>query len=433
MRRLVIGALVIAAALAAAVSGCGTSQTAAAVAEPPVARAPRPVLPVEQLEAAEAGTRDFAVRLYQKLASKTGNLCVSPYSISSALAMTYAGARGTTEQEMARTLGFTVPQEQVHATFHTLSHNLTSEAAESNQRKADSILLRQANALWGDTRDTFLPAYLDVLGQNYGAGLRQVDFGQAEAARKTINDWVQDQTQGKITDLITRGVLTPQTSLVLTNALYFKARWAEEFREANTSPAAFTLLDGTKVNVPTMHGTLQRAHYGVVDGVEAITLPYRGERFVMTIVMPPAGKFREFEAGLTAQRLDLPDLFHDAMVPLPPPTIQLSLPKFTFTSAFSLKDTLSAMGMPNAFGPGADFSGMDGKRDLFISAVLHKAFIGVNEQGTEAAAATAVVMQKSAAPRPPLRVNVDRPFVFLIRDGMTGTVLFLGRVLDPRG
>jgi serpin B len=376
-----------------------------------------------------AGNSTFALDLYQKLRQEgDGNLFYSPYSISAALAMTYAGARGETEQEMADTLHFTLPQERLHPAFNTLDITLTGQ---SDKESEDAFQLSIANALWGQEGYEFLPAFLDTLAEHYGAGLRTLDFVQeTEKARQTINDWVAEQTEGKIEDLIPPGILNPLVRLVLTNAIYFNGKWVLPFDPNDTRDDAFHLPDGSTVQVPTMSQT-GSFRYAEGDGYQAVELPYRESNLSMVLLLPEEGRFDEVEVTLSA------DLVAGVMEDLTTEQVRLSLPKFEFDSEFNLSDVLVEMGMPSAFGlgaEGADFSGMTGDRALAIGAVIHKAFVAVDEEGTEAAAATAVVILEMAAPaEEAVEMKLDRPFLFLIRDGETGTVLFVGRVMEPRG
>ena len=377
-----------------------------------------------------AGNSAFAFDLYQVLRQGgEGNLFYSPYSISAALAMTYAGARGETEREMAETLHYTLPQERLHPAFNALDRVLISQDEGAGE---DAFQLSIANAIWGQEGYEFLPAFLDTLAENYGAGMRTVDFvGETEKARQTINDWVEEQTEGKIKDLIPPGNLNSLVRLVLTNAIYFNGKWALPFEANDTRDKAFHLLDGSTVQVPMMSQT-ETFGYAEGEGYQAAALPYRGSNLSMVLLLPEEGRFEEVEAALSA------DLVAGMVEDLALERVQLSVPKFKFESEFGLADVLIEMGMPSAFGGGssggADFSGMTGDRSLVISAVIHKAFVAVDEEGTEAAAATAVVMLESMAPmEEAVEMKLDRPFLFLIRDGETGTVLFVGLVMDPRG
>jgi serpin B len=375
------------------------------------------------------GNSAFAFELYQKLVEQLegqeANLFYSPYSISLALAMTYAGASGETAQQMADTLQFLLEQASLHPAFNWLDAELASRGEGAQGKDGEGFRLNIVNAIWGQKDYEFLPAFLDVLAENYGAGLRILDFiTETEKSRLTINDWVSDQTEGRIKDLIPPGAIDALTRLVLTNAIYFNAAWEHPFDEKMTADGPFNLLDGEQVIVPMMKQT-ESFGYTEGEGYQAVELPYDGGELSMVILLPEAGKFEAFEEGLQSQQVDaiISDLRHIE--------VTLTMPKFEFDSEFSLKDTLAEMGMPIAFSSSADFSGMTGKRELSISDVMHKAFVAVDEAGTEAAAATAVIVGLTAVPEPLVDVTVDRPFIFLIRDIETGAVLFVGRVLNP--
>jgi serpin B len=371
------------------------------------------------------GNSAFAFELYQTLKGKDGNLFYSPYSISLALAMTYAGARGETAEQMAETLRFLLDQDNLHPAFNSVDAELASRGEGAQGKDGEGFRLNIVNAIWGQKDYEFLPAFLDVLAENYGAGLRMLDFiSEAEKSRVTINDWVSDQTEGRIKDLIPRGAIDALTRLVLTNAIYFNAAWEFPFNENVTANSPFYPLDGEQVTVPMMR---QTESFGYADGkgYQAVELPYDGGELSMVILLPEADQFQAFEAGLQAQRVS------DIISGLRPTQVALTMPKFEFDSQFELGDTLAAMGMPIAFSGEADFSGMTGGPDLYISQVIHKAFVSVDEAGTEAAAATAVIMRATAMPSQPVEVTLDRPFIFLIRDIDTGAILFVGRVLNP--
>jgi len=363
-----------------------------------------------------AGNNAFAFDLYRALKTNEDNLFFSPYSISLALAMTYAGARDNTAIEMAETLHFTLQQDRLHPALNALGEKLLGHD--------ENISLTIANALWGQAGYPFLPDFLAVLDTGYDAGLRRADFiGAPEGARRDINDWVSDATEGKIEDLMGPGTITPDTRLVLANAIYFKGTWKAQFDAKKTEFAPFYRLDGSQVKVPMMR---MKGHFPYTEGMnyQAIELPYTGDTLSMAILLPRAGMFEDFEANLSVERLDA------ILAQLCSEKVQLAMPRFELTSEFSLGETLANLGMPAAFKQGiADFSGMDGTRDLFIGHVAHKAFVSVNEEGTEAAAATGVSMVLSI----PSMMTIDHPFVFLIRDSETGTILFIGRVLDPTG
>ena len=371
------------------------------------------------------GNSAFAFELYQELKGKEGNLFYSPYSISLALAMTYAGARGETAQQMADTLQFMLKQARLHPAFNWLNAELARRGEVAKGKDGEGFRLNIVNAIWGQKDYEFLSAFLDVLAENYGAGLRILDFiTETEKSRLTINDWVSNQTEGRIEDLIPPGAIDTLTCLVLTNAIYFNAAWENPFNEDMTADGTFYLLDGGQVIVPMMKQT-ESFGYTEGEGYQAIELPYDGGELSMVILLPEAGNFQTFEEGLQAQQVC------DIISGLQPTEVGLMMPQFEFDSEFSLKDTLAQMGMPVAFTGGADFSGMTGNRELSISDVVHKAFVAVDEAGTEAAAATAVIMELTAVPEPPVEVTIDRPFIFLIRDIDTGAILFVGRVVNP--
>jgi serpin B len=383
------------------------------------------VNPSEQALLVE-GNRAFAFELYQALRENEGNLFYSPHSISVALAMTYAGARGETAQQMADTLNFILEQERLHPAFNWLDAELASRGEGAQGKDGEGFKLNIVNAIWGQKDYEFLSDFLDVLAENYGAGLRILDFiNEAEKCRLIINDWVSDQTEGHIENLIPKDedVINESTRLVLTNAIYFNAAWEYPFDEDMTADGPFYLLDGGQVIVPMMK---QTESFGYTDGegYQAVELQYDGGELSMVILLPEAGNFQAFEEGLQAQQV------YDIISGLQPTGVALTMPKFEFDSEFSLKNTLEDMGMPIAFSGAADFSGMTGTPALYIRAVLHKAFVSLDEAGTEAAAATAVIMEEEA-PEPRVEVTIDRPFIFLIRDIDTGAVLFVGRVVNP--
>lgn len=384
-----------------------------------------PAVDRTDLEALVAGNNAFALNLYQALRQTGGNLFYSPYSISEALAMTYAGARGETEKSMAEALDFTLSQDRLHPAFNSLDLQLKQRGQGAKGKDGEGFRLHVVNAIWGQKGYTFLEQFLDVLAQNYGAGLRILDFiGQTEQSRITINDWVSDQTEQKIKDLIPQGAINSLTRLVLTNAVYFNAAWQNPFDKNATSNGPFSLLDGSNVTVPMMK---QTGSFSYAEGAnyQAVELPYDGQELSMVILLPKAGQFETFEKSLDAQVVE------EIIGKLQNRQVALTMPKFEYESSFGLKQALTTLGMGVAFTPDADFSGMDGKHDLLIQDVLHKAFVSVDEAGTEAAAATAVIVGITSMPAQPVEVKVDRPFIFLIRDISTGSIIFLGRVINP--
>lgn len=379
-----------------------------------------------ELEELVIGNTTFALDLYQALCNEDINLFYSPYSISLALSMTYAGARNETEIQIKNTLHFTLPQERLHPAFNALDLELSSLGQSTNDQDDKEFRLNITNSLWGQKDYSFLTDFLDVIAENYGAGLRLLDFiKNPEQCRLIINDWVSDQTEGKIEDLIPIRGISDITRLVLVNAIYFNAAWKHCFREEYTRNDIFYTLDGTQIIVPMMSMTWDFG-YSEGENYQAVELLYYGEETSMVIILPNSGHFKEFESSLNINKLTI--IIED----LEQRRIQLSLPKFTYTSdSISIKDLLSQMGMPDAFDPWlADLSGIDGTRALFISDVFHKAFISVDEAGTEAAAATAVIVGYGSLPS---SVTINRPFIFFIRDINTNTILFVGRIIDPTG
>lgn len=373
-----------------------------------------------------AGNAAFALDLHTHLADRGGNQFLSPYSISVALAMTYAGARGETEAQMRETLRYTLG-EDVHPAFADLQAALDERASTTDPVEGDEVdafQLAVANALWGREGYPFAEDYLDLVDEHYSAGLERADFaGDPDGERERINEWVADATEDRIEDLLPRGSLTPSTVLVLTNAIYFMASWQFEFDPSDTADATFTALDGTESTVPMMRQNL-RTNYASVPGAEAVELPYVGGDVSMVLILPEEGRFAEFERNLDAGRLfGLFEALGDA-------SGDLRMPRFEYESEVQLSEALADLGMPVAFESGADFGGMvEGGGSPWIDEVFHKTFVSVDEEGTEAAAATAVVMTESA-PSQSFDLTFDRPFLFCIRDRPTDAVLFLGRVVD---
>jgi serpin B len=395
-------------------------------------------VPQADLSALVQGNSDFAMALYQQLRNGSGNLSFSPFSISLALGMTYGGASNETAAQMAETLHYTLPEARLNPAMNLLDQTLASYAgaagspASTATPTSQGFQLDLANAIWGQAGISFLPVYLDLLAQDYGAGIHVANFELApENARQVINQWVQQQTQGKITNLFPPGAIDTATRLVLANAIYFKAGWQDPFDPKSTQPGPFYLTNGSSVQVPMMNSGEETYYpYAQGDGYQAIELPYQTSPVVMLIVMPSSGTFSNFEAGLNDTQLN------SILAGLNSQHVNLSLPKYKIESTFDLSSTLAAMGMKDAFNASqADFSGMDGRHDLYISDVMHKDYVSVDEQGTEAAAATGVAMSAAAVfnPASTLKITIDHPFLFFIVDSQTGTILFLGRVLNPAG
>jgi len=372
------------------------------------------------IEVLVKGNTTFALDLYGRLKEAEGNLFFSPYSISTALAMTYAGARGNTEAQMSRTLHFTLGQKRLHPAFAALDGKLSAVQERGN------IQLRVANALWPQQGYTFLDDYLALMKEYYGVLITSLDYGDAETARGIINAWVEEKTEEKIKDLIGAGVLNAMTRLVLTNAIYFKGNWASQFDKAVTERAPFWVTPDETVKVPMM---AQKHEFGYAESDEwqMIDLPYVGDELAMILLLPrQVDGLAELESSLTA------DALREWTTRLWRREVRVFLPRFKLECKLELAGKLVSMDMADAFNDDkADFSGMDGSKWLCISNVIHQAFVDVNEEGTEAAAATAVVMALKAAPPPPAVFRADHPFVFLIRENMTGRILFIGRVTNP--
>lgn len=390
-----------------------------------------PPLTAEVYEHAKAAARadtDFGLALYQRIkGAPDANVFLSPHSIATALAMTYAGAAGATRQAMAASLRLTGLGDDVHASFRDLT-------AALNCRRDASYELRSVNALWGQQGFRFNESFVTSIVSNYDGKFRALDFqGAADASRETINDWVARQTEGRITNLLAQGSIRPDTRLVLTNAIYYKAPWRSQFSEAATRPMDFRLASGNSIKVPALNQVEDFAT-ATLDGVRIVELPFAtsdegASAQSMLILMPEA-------SGPTLATLEeqlSPRLLSRLRGALQRQAVDLMLPKFKFASEFRLKDALKQLGMSIAFSPQADFSGITTETDLAISDAIHKAYIDVNERGAEAAAATAVVIVETSAPQPeePIMVRIDRPFLFLIVDKPTDAVLFLGRVARP--
>ena len=376
-----------------------------------------PEVPAADAKALVEGGNAFAIDLYKKLAAAPGNVVCSPYSVSAALAMTYAGARGDTAAEMAKVMHIAGLAERVHPAHADLAWRLKGDPAKGQPEFSVS------NTLWGQRRSGFRPEFLTLTRTHYGSGLREVDYiGDTEGARKTINGWVGDQTKGKIPELLPPEILTRATRLVLTNAIYFKGSWLHEFDPKLTTDDKFhpTPLETVPVRMMNRRGPMS-VHEG--DGVQVVRLPYRGEAKSMLLVVPDAATdLAAVEGKLTAEQVQQWRTgLHEA-------DVTLQLPKFKATGKARLDTVLKEMEMPLAFLDGtADFTGMTEWERLHIGAVLHEAFVEVDEQGTVAAAATAVVMFGDGAPRV-VTVRADRPFLFLIVDDTTRAILFVGRV-----
>jgi len=379
------------------------------------------------LKVVSQGINKFSFDLYKKLKDKNKekdenkeeNLFYSPASISIALAMTYAGARGNTEKQMANVLNFTLPQDRLHPAYSKLIENL-----KSNKDYELSI----ANALWLQKDYKCLQEFLNTMKKYYKGGFNEVDYTtNPEGARIKINDWVSRETKEKIKDILKPEDITKLTRLVLTNAIYFKGKWQTEFDKMATRDEDFYLINGQKTKVKMMYQK-NTFNYYQNDDLQLLEIPYKGNKISMVIILPKVGKFKTVENMMDEKKLQ--EWLKSAMKT----KVKAYIPRFKFTQRFNLSKNLYDMGMKDAFNPAADFSGIDGRKDLYISKVIHKAFVEVNEEGTEATAATAVIMIKASIIEEKIEELVfkaDHPFIFLIRDKETRSILFIGRVMDP--
>jgi serpin B len=376
----------------------------------------------EQVAELVRGNNAFAFDLY-RVKGGDGNMIFSPYSISLAFSMAYAGARGETETQMAGTLNY-LPQQTQHAAFNALEQRM-SGLGEKDGGDASPFQLSVANAAWGQQGYHFEDAYLETLAGHYGAGLRAIDFGRSEEASEEINSWIANETENRIKDLVSPDIIDASTRLVLANAIYFKASWLSRFEEEQTQDGLFTTADGIEVTVPLMRQTTY-LDYAEGDGYQAVRLPYKGDAVDMLVIVPEEGRFEQVEERLGA------GFFDEVRGGLSEHYVRLTMPRFDFETDLNLPELLAAMGMKTPFDPGAaDFSGMTGERELYISEALHRANITVDEKGTEAAAATVLAMPLSSVPEP-VKMSADRPFIFAIAERETGEILFLGRVTDPK-
>ncbi|OGQ93478.1 MAG: hypothetical protein A2284_17040 [Deltaproteobacteria bacterium RIFOXYA12_FULL_61_11] len=393
-------------------------------------REERPEVPQGDQTQLAANNTTFALELYKSLATKEGSLFFSPLSLTFALAMTYAGAKGETATQMAGALRFTLPPARLHAALNLLDLSLRG-ATVPEAGEARGFSLHFVNALWGQREYPFLTPFLDLLALHYGAGMHLVDFKNAtEAARQAINTWVLEQTERRIEELIPPDILVQTARLVLTNAVYFYGPWEEPFEKEATVAKPFHPLQGAAYEVPMMQNT-EHYQYRRGKGYQAIELPYTGEPACsMLVLVPDAGTFLAFEADLSPKHLT------SILADMRSRYLELELPKFRLAGAtFSVKQQLEGLGMVLPFTTSADFTGMtEASPGLYIGDVLHKAFIAVDEDGTEAAAATAVIMMAGSAMPLDEKIvlHIDRPFLFLIRERTSGAILFLGRMLDPR-
>jgi serpin B len=373
----------------------------------------------KNFKAVAEDNKRFAVDLYGQLSKSDGNLFFSPFSISTALVMTYAGAKGETAKQIQQTLHLSSTGDAPHEGFGGLIQSL-NERGETG-----GFQLSVANALWAQSGYKLLPEFLDLVEGHYGAGLMQADFRRdPEAARKEINTWVEEKTMDRIKDLLQPGTISTLTRLVITNAIYFKGRWREEFDEGRTRDAHFILLNGDEIKTPMMRQTHDFGYFET-DDLQVLSMPYVDDELSMVILLPRENDgIGVLEKELSTNRLA------EWMEKLQRAEVVVYIPRFKMTSSFGLSRTLRDLGIVDAFDKSsADFSGMTGKKDLYISDVVHKAFVEVNEEGTEAAAATAVAIETTGGPEGIF--NANHPFVFLIKDNKSGSILFMGRVMNP--
>jgi serpin B len=392
------------------------------------ASAPVPMPSGDAMTKLGASSNALGFDLYARTRSAPGNLAMSPASISAALAMTFGGARGETEAQMKRVLHVDGSRDAVMSDWGKLSRAL--------QNPARPVALRIANRLFGEKTVKFEQPFIDRTRADFAAPLEPNDFVNAfEPARAHINAWVEDQTEHRIKDLLPPAALDKLTRLVLVNAIYFLADWADPFEKSATQEATFDVSPSTSKKTPMMHQGGTQRRLAQVDGVKVLELLYRGGDTSMLVVLPDRKDgLADVEKSLTAAKLEA---WRAALVL---ENVAVSMPRFEVspTPSMSLGEDLKSLGMPDAFDrEKADFTGIanpaDRRERLKIDKVFHKAFVKVDEKGTEAAAATAVVMAKGGgmAPAAPLQFTADHPFVFAIVDNTTGLVLFLGRVADP--
>lgn len=389
------------------------------VAKSSLARDTAPVV-TDAERATFAGDRaEFAVDLLKKVREEKpgSNVLVSPHSASIALAMTYAGSGGATKTEMAKSLRFTLADDRLHAVFNATDLALASRQHEAKSEGGGAVQLSSANSLWSQNgASTYEPAFLDTLARDYGTGINLLDFirNDGESARKTINGWVSEKTQEKIPELLAEGSVN-RASWVLVNAIYLKASWQNRFEKTATADASFTTAAGATVTVPMMHGggSWRAVHR---DDYDAVEIPYDGGDLAMIAIAPARGSFATFTSTLDGKTL--------RELPLAPHVVELAMPKFETRTSVDMTTPLKSLGMPVS----GDFPGSADRIQ-----VIQQTMLIAQEDGTEAAAATAVIGRETSAPAEPptvLKVSLDRPFIYAIVDKPTGTILFLGETLD---
>jgi len=373
----------------------------------------------QDIEDVVTGNNEFSFSLYDEINNEAANVFFSPYSISSALAMTYNGAREKTKEEMADVMNFNKNEESLSKNFSALNSHITNLTSKK-------IQLNIANSIWGQQDYGFEKRFLELNNKYYGAGVKEVNFKENyKSIRKDINKWVENKTQEKITDLIKSNMLDPMTRMVLVNAIYFNGKWAFPFKEEDTYEDVFYIYSECKTKTDFMERQVSLKYYED-DLAQVVEIPYSGKSLSMMVILP---KERYGMEQLEHQLNE--NLYHSYQKSMKTKKVKLTLPKFKITDDFELNEPLKNLGMESAFGKNADFSGMTGKKDLYISNVVHKSFVEVNEEGTEAAAATGVVMRKTSVNMDKKEFKADHPFVFFIKDNEHDTILFMGRIMNP--
>lgn len=384
--------------------------------------------PAADLASAVASNVELGLDLKRVLVASApqDNLVFSPYSVSAALAMAYGGSAGTTHDAFDRVLHLGLAEPAYHRAMNDLDRQLASRGQGAHGTAGQPFRLDVTNKLFADSQARFVPTYLDLLAQEYGAGVQLLELRTSpESSRIAINDWVDQKTGGYVKDLLAPGFLTSASRGVLVNAIYFNAAWAKRFETSRTSPGPFQLLDGTTAQAPMMRDPSLPTSSATVDGVEVVGLPYDGRELSLMVLMPTTGSFADWERSLTAI-----DIARYAAARRPE-TLALTIPKFTVRTSARLTGPLADLGLGIAFSDAANFTRMSVTEPLVITDVVHQAIIIVDESGTIAAAATGVGFGATSAPRPPRPVVIDRPFLYLLRDEATGAVLFLGRYVKP--
>jgi serpin B len=375
----------------------------------------------EGISAHVNANNQFALDFYSNIRNKEdGNIFYSPYSISTALSMTYEGARGQTADEIQSVFHFSSIDSERRSSTAAIYNSLNKWNARYK--------LHTANALWVQEDYPISDEYTDTIERYYVGKASNVDFaGATEQARQTINSWVEQKTNYKIKDLFPQGSLGSLTRLVLTNAIYFKGTWVKQFDEAKTMDEDFRVSSGQTVRVPMMRLTGNEAvfNYSETGELQVLEMPYEGGDLSMIILLPKDDNIESLEESLTLENLN------QWKASLREQRVDVYIPKFTFESKYFLNENLKEMGMPLAFTEAADFSGISGERDLYIAIVVHQAFVDVNEEGTEAAAATGVGIATTSMPPPAPVFRADHPFIFMIQERGTGNILFMGRVVNP--